>query len=178
MGSLFSLLEYFWLYGVNLGMADCTNFVSQALVAGGISMNDDWHYYYSVNNPLIMLGVQGMYITQDGMVTHRPYNYDFTPTWSMASQQFAYFSNPDNGYINGDVITINDISEIPYVAMNMGVQPGDLLYFAGNNGVHHATIITQVDNDEIYYAAHTANWQYRELSLGLRNQTAYIVRIK
>jgi len=37
-------LEYYFMYYVNLGFADCSNFTSQALFAGAIEMNDNWHY--------------------------------------------------------------------------------------------------------------------------------------
>ena len=49
MGSLVSAIAYYYNFGVFLGMADCANFVSQALFAGGIGMNEDWHYYEYAN---------------------------------------------------------------------------------------------------------------------------------
>ena len=48
-------------------------------------------------------------------------------------------------------------SEIEYYANNGGIQMGDLLYFAGEKGdnPHHATIITKVEDGDIFYAGHT-----------------------
>ena len=40
------------------------------------------------------------------------------------------------------------------------------MYFANQDGmnVHHATIISKIEDDEIYYAAHSSPRQYEPLS--------------
>lgn len=37
---------------------------------------------------------------------------DIAPTWRLAQEQYNYFSNEENGYINGDVIKITSADEI------------------------------------------------------------------
>jgi cell wall-associated NlpC family hydrolase len=97
----------------------------------------------------------------------------------LARKQYQYFSNPSNGYINGEVIIISSSEDIANYAANGGIQPGDLLYFAPDGEtVHHATIITKVDNNKIYYAGHTNSAFDKPLSEGIGNDTVFIVRIR
>ena len=53
------------------------------------------------------------------------------------------------------------------------------MYFAGadGNAVHHATIISKVENGEIYYAAHSGSRDYEKLSDHMYEKV-YIIRIK
>lgn len=67
---------------------NCANFVSQCLYAGGMKQNDSWHSNYPENKD------------------------DIAPAWRLAQEQYNYFSNEDNGYINGDVIEITSADEI------------------------------------------------------------------
>ena len=89
---------------------------------------------------------------------------DVGEPWRKAHTQYEYFSNPANGYINGDVVTITSAADIPSVlaqceAEGKPVQVGDLMYFTpngeGGDGTHHASIISTVNSQEIKYAAHT-----------------------
>ena len=89
---------------------------------------------------------------------------DIGGAWRLAHTQYEYFSNPANGYIDGDVITIMDASDISSVlaqcaAEGNPIQVGDLMYFTANgeggDGTHHASIISSVNSQEIKYAAHT-----------------------
>jgi len=185
MGGFLDNAMYYYSYYTFLGMADCTNFTSQALIAGDLAMNSSWHYYEYKNKLSIgwtilsaLAGNGPQYKTRSGDITYSRIEYDFTAAWASASKQYEYFSNPANGYINGDVIVISNVNQIANAAKNMGIQPGDLMYFVGENGVHHSTMITRITNTEIYYAGHTNNWDYRELSLGLGSERVFIVRIK
>ncbi len=149
---------------------DCTNFTSQCLVAGGIEMTDGWHSYksgsYKWYNPLAWFNYK------------YGYNWDVEFSWSVAEDQFYYFSNPANGYINGDVITISSPSGIESVAKYGGVQQGDLMYFMnGEDGIHHSTIITRVENGMIYFAGHTAPCFDRPLGISMGSEVIYIIRI-
>ena len=149
---------------------DCTNFTSQCLVAGGIEMTDCWHSYksgsYKWYNPLAWFNYK------------YGYNWDVEFSWSVAEDQFYYFSNPANGYINGDVITISSPSGIESVAKYGGVQQGDLMYFMnGEDGIHHSTIITRVENGMIYFAGHTAPCFDRPLGISMGSEVIYIIRI-
>ena len=181
MDSLGAWFEYFFMYYVNLGMADCTNFTSQALFAGGLAMNDDWHYYKTFNTFYMKGGsfYGSLYKTPDGTVTSRAYDYNFTPAWSLARSQYEYFSNPANGYINGEVIIISGVDQIANAANNMGIQKGDLMYFGslGASQPHHASIITKIENDEIHFSAHTSSRSNEPLTLRLGDGQVFIVRI-
>jgi RHS repeat-associated protein len=179
MGSFWGVLEYFLLYGVNLGFADCTNFTSQALFAGGLGMDESWHYYKTINELYCSVGgTVSIYISPDGKMAQRGVEYDFTSTWSVARSQYEFFSNPDNGYIRGEVIEIRRVSQIANTAKYFGIKPGDLMYFASKDGVHHATMITKVTNTEIFFTAHTNNRKDYALGEALGDERVYIVRIR
>lgn len=49
----------------------------------------------------------------------------------MANEQYKYFSDPKNGYINGDVIVINNSDEYEEALSNkeQQIQEGDLLFW-------------------------------------------------
>ncbi len=103
-------------------------------------------------------------------------------TWSSASDQFKYFSDPNNGYINGDVTCVVTEEDLKRVS---GVQVGDLIYWDkyeddGNldERIDHATIVSYVDeNGNIYYAGNSEQRFEYKLSDGLSYGTAYIVRL-
>jgi RHS repeat-associated protein len=179
MDTALAWIEYFYLYQTRLG-SDCANYTSQALVAGGLEMNDQW-YYYKVDNKIITLYGTAYFMTPEGNLTYRGTDYKFSANWSMARNQYEYFSNPQNGYINGDVIVINNPDEIPYAINHWGIQAGDLMFFANDtDGIHHATMITEVNksNDEIKYSAHTRPRQGDDLKLNMGSERVHIIRIK
>ena len=68
--------------------------------------------------------------------------WDNSLSWVNASYQFSYFSNPLNGYINGQVIDVHnpnrssgqgginiDYPELSHQLGSLNVQPGDIMYF-------------------------------------------------
>ena len=57
--------------------ADCQNFVSQCVYAGGVPMNQYWHHY-----------------------TSKYYTYDVTSSWRLVQDFYTYIKN--NGYTWGD----------------------------------------------------------------------------
>jgi hypothetical protein len=203
MGTVSANFEYLVLYNVWLG-SDCANFISQALYAGGIEVNEDWHYYKIKNKLITSLGIKlgsinfkykkyidnplygPMYLTQDGAVTHRYTDYNFTPSWSMASKQYEYFSDPTNGYINGEVIIIKTGSkEEINNAIENGIQIGDLLFWSwnGNSLINHSSMITEIKGDEIKYSAHTTARKDFDLFEALEKDLSpkawvYIVKIR
>ncbi len=149
---------------------DCTNFTSQCLVAGGIEMTEGWHCYkngsYKWYNPLAWFNYK------------YGYDWDVVFSWSVAEDQFNYFSNPANGYIRGNVITISSPSGIESVAKFGGVRQGDLMYFVNEgDGIHHSTIITKVENGMIYFAGHTSPCFDRPLGISMDSEAIYIIRI-
>ena len=144
---------------------DCANFVSQCLRAGGILPTKEWHmnktrktYWY---NPAAWFS------------QNYRYNWDVGPAWSLAQNQFDYFSNlPGNSSFR-----LDSSEDIHNFICSQGVKPGDLLYFANENGVHHATIITKVDDQMIYYAGHTRSQFDEPLGPHMGSDFVYIVKI-
>jgi hypothetical protein len=108
------------------------------------------------------------------------YHWDIGEPWRLARKQFEYFSNPNHGFIAGDVITISSASGIADAANNMGIQPGDLIYFVrqGATSTHHAAVITKIENGDIFYTQNTPNRIDRRLSEGIGNQSVLIIRMK
>lgn len=144
--------------------ADCANFVSQCLVAGGVSMNDAW-YSKKIDD-----------------------KFDVGEPWRLAKKQYKYFKNDVCGYKNGEIIKITTKEEVPSVlarcaAEGNPIQMGDLMYFAhkgqGDEGVHHATIISYVDSGCIKYAAHTVSQFDENLINGIHldNDDVFIIRM-
>lgn len=150
---------------------DCANFVSQCLEAGGFQMNEYWHCYLrniEDINPLYNL-------------IDRSNKWDYTTAWSTAKGQYEYLKNSN---IVTDEIIINNPEDIAG-AINDPENPvkvGDVMYLKWDKDYpHHATIISKIEDDVIYYAAHTD--PYAEKSLfdffdGNKNGTAYILKIK
>lgn len=142
---------------------DCANFVSQCLYAGGVEMTNEWYSYKRETKINKLLSVV---------------EFDVGEPWRLAAKQYEYFSDPDNGYISGEVLTV-EASTISSVAGNSKIQMGDLLYFAedGTNP-HHATIITKVCGGEIYYAGHTSSRFDKALSEAIGSEVCYIIRLR
>lgn len=172
------------LFGTN-----CANFVSQCLHAGGIQMTGDWYCYpvfevSPVLAPLVGLGGYGGALLsaligtrnsarklreqgQDAWAGINPISgkiFLHSATWSAAQDQYDYFSDPKNGYINSkaDITTVNSVSSqgangvknrIAQAAQT--VEPGDLVYWVDDNRVHHATIVTDVKDGEIMITGNT-----------------------
>lgn len=156
--------DQYYSYGTN-----CANFVSQCLYAGGIQENEEWHSY---KQTIMWESGSGNYFAEY-------YEWDITEPWRLASKQFEYFSNADNGYINGEVITITSEEEMFKVLKNENIQKGDLMYFFDENGnVHHATIISSVRKEGIYYAGNTKRRYDASLAEALSsNPGVYIVKL-
>ena len=175
--------------GVGTYGGDCANFVSQSLYEGGnIPQDDEWKYertYYDIApwyyNDYSTVPQTIKYVDEDGNIKN-DYKYDeFTAAWVRAEDQYEYFSNPDNGYINGNPITINPTDDIPSIIQNNNIQEGDLLYWAGSDGtkVHHATIITKITDSEINYSGHTNSANNKPLSDAIidNGETVIIIRM-
>ena len=139
---------------------NCANFVSQTLVAGGVEMNEDWRiseepvpvylrFYTKTTLALLnRLGYDDVYYGN---------KYLYTGTWSVAEKQYQYFSDPQNGYINGEVIHINSVEELLAAGKTGGIQTGDLLYWAWfENTITHATVISKVENGDIFFSGNTS----------------------
>ena len=163
---------------------NCANFVSQVLHEGGYPMTQDWHAYpkFELKNRELF----SLYYLLSGRV------FDRTNSWSLASDQFEYFSNPANGFTSKQVIDIHKgtttsgkggidvgLSDLPSRLSDLGIQPGDVMYFYNEEeGVHHATVISGLENGEILYSGNTVNRFDWKLSEGIKsNDGVLIVRI-
>lgn len=160
---------YSYLHG------DCANFVSQALYYGGLEMTDEWYSYKSGKDSLDIES-----IVKSIICDKYHYNWDVGDPWKIATKQYEYFSDAKNGYINGEVICISNVSEIANASYNFGIQPGDLMYFSHgvDSAPYHATIIDKVGGGKIYYSGHTRSRQYQDLEKSLGDAVVFIVRVK
>jgi len=151
---------------------NCANFVSQALYAAGVEPTSlEWNISQristGVHNP-IWTNKVNTYILREILGFNIHFNAEtlnnhpvfVTSTWNSAYSQFRYFSDPKNGFINGEVITIDRNSDISQILATYNIQVGDLLHmdFNGNGRMNHATIISNVINGELYLAGNTADW--------------------
>ena len=153
---------------------DCANFVSQCLRAGGLSDTSEWYHHEKTKKEWYEIALDPL----SWVIKKRRYNWNSSDAWRLANEQYLYFSNPDNGYINGEVLIISAPDQIANIANNGGVQPGDLLYFSTDGIlVHHATIVTKVENGMIYFAAHTRAQFDCPLSEKIGSETIFIIRI-
>ena len=122
---------YYPFYGENGG--DCTNFVSQALVAGGLPTDLTWRTYW--------LPIFGTKTTRE---------------WDNAQASYNYFTDLTNDFVKS-VNTIETKSDILPLLMTGAVKPGDLMYFEkeSNGTITHTAIITQILNGDIIYCQHS-----------------------
>ena len=116
---------------------DCTNFVSQAVLAGTCVMNDTldfgWYYFSPENRAPAWTGVQ--------------FFYDFIT----GAPDFAA-ENGGEGPFGAEIDTT-------------ALQVGDVVQLANNAGVYyHTLMVTGFDGDEILVSAHTNDARNRPLS--------------
>ena len=182
----------YYLYANTMLSSDCTNFTSQALVSGGLTMNEEWSYSQKKNeckwydNLFLGFGCSWTYRDSDGKPTKSSMEYKFTDAWCNAKSQFEYFSDPTNGYINGEVIKIDQCNEetIEKAIEENNIQPGDLLYFANSDtgNVSHSTMVSSIDNNMLHYAAHSNSYVAKSVMDADKFQSGeqylYVVRIK
>ncbi len=112
--------------------------------------------------------------------TNTWYEWNVTFTWSVVQDQYNYFSNPDNGYILGEVIVISSIEEISEAIETHNIQKGDLLYWSegSEDELEHSTMISKIEDGMIYFTANTMTRFDQRLDSKLGTDTVYIIRIK
>lgn len=186
---------------------NCANFVSQCLRAGGVRMNEDW-YCQTIYSPLLIFLNLSLYSEEsiaaligakmeakrqreqgkDIWVGNNWFGgvFAYSSAWSLARNQYDYFSNPKNGYSNGTIDigsydrknSDNTKHDIQQAAQT--VQPGDLLYWDDGDGVHHATIVTKVENGHIYYSGNTDSKKDADLEQAMKGngESVHIVKLK
>mgnify|MGYP002624860346 CR=1 FL=1 len=156
---------------------DCANFVSQCIFNGEIAMNKDWYCYYngveSVEDFLLSLDWLKFRFTDNDKYIE---DWDIAPAWRLAQKQYEYFSGQlfcEKEY------TVESADDIEYLVNNGLIEPGDLAYCSDDQIKHwgrnpyHATFISYVENDNIYYAAHTENYVKRDMKQALKDNEDY-----
>ncbi len=159
--------------------SDCANFVSQCLHAGNFSMNSDWHSYATGVTPLFYV-VLASQIPVMPQINNMMFTWNISENWRKADNEYEYFKGKN---YSKEVITIDSPSEISNAIAHNKIQVGDLMYFDedGDGIPNHATIISKINRDMIYYAAHTEPRRMQKLTYfldGTPNHKAYIVILR
>jgi RHS repeat-associated protein len=130
---------------------NCANFVSQAIVAGGLPKTSAWNLYWLLETRT-------------------------TRAWHNANRQYQYFST--SGFANS---TINFTSTgVNANAQSGNISPGDLIYFSrssSSSGIYHAAMIVRVENGEIYYVHNTGPTGERQASL-VTSGSMFVITLK
>lgn len=151
---------------------DCTNFVSQCLYAGGIPENEEWYSTrgeidhlisgwflsvlpseFEINGEEYMLGYKGQNLL---------YKWDVSDAWNSVNDNRNHFDNFD--YSEG-LIKIPGTDNIAEAVASGDIQIGDIVYFDHeDDGIYeHAAVVSKVDDNMIYYAAHTDSYDYKPI---------------
>ena len=130
--------------------ADCANFVSQCLYAGGIKMNNAWYSRKNTNKIFVGKGI--------GYTSGFP-TFQVGEPWRLVRKMTVYFSKPQ--YIYSTLTLYNKkqvsqfINRITYGDIAFTAKPGQ--------SFGHAIIINRVDyrKKTFYYAGHTnSRWDH------------------
>ncbi|MFL0250066.1 amidase domain-containing protein [Clostridium neuense] len=122
--------RYFQLIGDNGG--DCTNFISQCLLAGGAKMNygTSWSWWYNIKNPNNVM------------------DDTWSVSWAVAHSLYYYLRN--NEEINSPYTKGLEISNVKDLEL------GDLIFYEDNNKkIFHSTIITSIMSGVPLVSQHT-----------------------
>ncbi|HUK72425.1 MAG TPA: amidase domain-containing protein [Streptosporangiaceae bacterium] len=115
---------------------DCTNFVSDALLAGGLQQKQEGFWPFDHGN------------SQVNWYTD-PWSLPRSYSWTKATDLHTF-------------LTHNNSSEIPLGQ----AKPGDIIFFHDpEQGIHHAAVITAVVNGHVYYTQHSGGQENADLSL-------------
>jgi hypothetical protein len=124
----------------DFGQTDCTNFVSQAWVAGGNVMR-----YPSPKNPRLVSTTSYWY----GEGTDYSYNWYYSTSWVNAPDFLTYWGTTREQTVN--TWPAANRTDIINVAI-----PGDILQGADASGVVvHSMVVTKVDSGHVYLTYHS-----------------------
>jgi len=152
--------------------SNCANFVSQALAAGGIEhvhSPSQWFIMPAANRRNLPAWLMNMYARYSRLAHNIDMSFNnaalnnlsvyVSRSWNIANNQFDFFSNPNNGFINGPVLTVRRYTDIWAIARNMNVQVGDLIHMdlEGVGVINHAVIVSRVTNYDIYFSGNTSD---------------------
>lgn len=161
--------KYYLFYNSNYYTysQDCTNFVSQCLYAGGISMTDKWYCYSKLKKYKNELDPD-LGWDLDSLQKGRYWNV--SETWRLAHKCYEYFRDSK---ITKDNVKITKKSNLKKKIEKYNIKIGDIIFF--NSGekkakMHHAAIITKIKDNKIYYAAHSSPHKAKNLDKYLKNE--------
>lgn len=140
-----------------------------------VDANDMEKFIYKIGSVGYRLFGQNVYYND----SDSKHDVLLSDTWNNAAAQYEFFPDPNNGYINGEVIHVTSSEELKQVR---GVQVGDLIYwdwYDDSDGiVNHATIISRIDKDgTIYFAGNTKDRLEMTVDKQLSQGEIYIVRL-
>jgi hypothetical protein len=111
---------------------NCTNFASNSLAGGGLEENNDF-WLGTLSDDSWSKGAQ----TGIGWIDSKDFSH--SASWAQAATFYDYML--DHGAT--DVGTA-------------GARPGDIVMWEGEEGVHHAAVVTSVIDGDIRYTQHTS----------------------
>ncbi|MDU6877303.1 amidase domain-containing protein [Clostridium tepidum] len=136
--------RYLPIVGNNGG--DCTNFISQCLLAGGAPMkfNKEYSWWYNNNNTINVM------------------DDTWSICWSVAHSLYYYLKvNQERNYLGAKGLEIYNKNDLDI---------GDLVFFEDNNKrIFHSAIITSFKNKEPLISQHTFN----ELDIPIKTSVKY-----
>ena len=96
-------------------------------------------------------------------INNMMFTWNISENWRKADNEYEYFKGKN---YSKEVITIDSPSEISNAIAHNKIQVGDLMYFDedGDGIPNHATIISKINRDMIYYAAHTEPRRMQKLT--------------
>lgn len=123
--------------------SDCTNFISQALYAGGISMRKPSTIKHGITKTTdYWFSRKHKFTGSTGRVT---YEYDVTTSWMRVKAFYKYAS------AHGATVTVCDtIGQLQNKA-----KPGDIVQLKNDSGWHHSIIITGGTKGSRTYCGHS-----------------------
>ena len=138
-------------------------------------MNDKWYCKRKSSDEIASMGIEAVTIIA---APHKQWNY--SSMWSAALDNYKYFKN--SGIISEEVI-LSGTEKISEATKGKNpVRVGDIMYLQWDKDYpHHATIISKIENDMIYYATHTNPRKEEPLSNFFEengDSKAYILKVK
>lgn len=164
----------------DFGKVDCTNFVSQCVVAGGYSMRVNNNFSGKPN-------ILKKYICDNGerfwymKKVKRKIGYDYwqySKTWSTVGGFYNYCM-----YYNGTaIIKKYDVSNKKSLeSLKKNVNVGDVLQINGNKE-QHSVIVTRKKNNTLYYSGHSAGRDNENIrtfiDVAMTNSKTIVIRIQ
>ncbi|WP_028594002.1 amidase domain-containing protein [Paenibacillus assamensis] len=123
-------------YDYYAGLNDCTNFVSQVLYAGGISMIRNDNFGYDYNDP-------------DNWYYKNAFNDPPSHTWGGAHNQYVHFQNHSTNVTRANYFQDLKVGDV----IHWDTAPND-----GKFHIGHTTVVTKIDNKgNIFLTYHTSD---------------------